>query len=140
MIVHKINKITQLTAMIFTGVVLIELLTGKQLNNQFLYEILLSAFGAAVIKRSLFQGILFDSSFFKQAVYLIAVWVYCILCNYLFNWGLTIEGIASILAIVIILYIAIRLLTYQFDKAEVKKMNERLEKKEDKKIHSKSPK
>lgn len=140
MIVQKINKITQLTAMIFTGVVLIELITGKQLNNQFLYEILLSAFGAAVIKHSFFQGVLFDSSFLKQAVYLIAVWVYCVLCNYLFNWGLTIEGIASILAMVIILYIVIRLLSYQFDKAEVKKMNEMLEKKEDKKNHSKLPK
>lgn len=123
---HKIKTMMQLTSVIFTGIVVLQALAGQTLNNRILWQILVCAAAASLLKICFFQGILFEYSVWRQAVYLILVWLAGLVSNYLFGWGLRITSIVSILAGVLIIYFVIRIFSYQLIKADTKKMNETL--------------
>lgn len=122
----KLKKAVQLASMIFTGIVILEMAAGQELRNQMLWGFLLCAGAASLIRACFFQDRLFEGSVLYQAVYLVTVWATGMLCNYLFGWGLSWHNIAGILAEVLIIYFAIRLVNYQLVKSEVKRMNKRL--------------
>lgn len=123
---HKIKTMMQLTSVIFTGIVVLQALAGQTLNNRILWQILVCAAAASLLKICFFQGILFEYSVWRQAAYLILVWLAGLVSNYLFGWGLRITSIVSILAGVLIIYFVIRIFSYQLIKADTKKMNETL--------------
>lgn len=125
---RKFKKIVQLASMVFTGIVVLELVAGQELLPHMLWGLLACAVAASLIRVCLFQESLFEGSVWCQAVYLVCVWVTGILCNYLFGWGLAWKTTVSILAEVLIIYFVLRLVNYQFVKSEVKRMNKRLEK------------
>jgi hypothetical protein len=47
--------------------------------------------------------------------------------NYLFNWDMSLSSIFSTFIEVILIYLCVRLINYQYEKIEVKKMNEILD-------------
>lgn len=133
---QKLKKLVQLTSLIFAGIVILEMAAGQKLQNRMLWEFLACAGASSLVKLCFFRESLFENSVWRQIAYLISVWVIGILCNGLFGWGVAWNTIVSILAEVLIVYLAIRLVNYQFIKSEVKRMNKRLgkpgERKEDK--------
>lgn len=127
---QKLKSVVQLTAMIFTGIVVLEAAAGQSFRSAMIWEILVSAAAAALIKFCFFSENIFERSPFIQSVYLILVWLTALLCNDLFGWGMTKYTALAILAAVLIIYFVIRLLNYQLVKIEVKRMNQRLAKSE----------
>lgn len=127
---QKLKSVVQLTAMIFTGIVILEAAAGQSFRSAMIWEILVCAVVAALIKFCFFSENIFESSPFIQSVYLILVWLAALLCNDLFGWGMTWYMALVILTAVLIIYFVIRLLNYQLIKMEVKRMNQRLAKSE----------
>lgn len=127
---QKLKSVVQLTAMIFTGIVVLEAAAGQSFRSIMIWEILVCAAAAALIKFCFFSESIFERSPFIQSVYLILVWLTTLLCDYLFGWGITKYTALIILAAVLIIYFVIRMLNYQLVKMEVKRMNQRLEKSE----------
>lgn len=133
---QKLKKMVQLTSLIFAGIVILEMAAGQELQNRMLWGFLVCAVVSSLVRVCFFKENLFESSVCCQILYLVCVWVLGVLCNFLFGWGLAVTTIVSILAEVLIVYFAIRLVNYQFIKSEVKCMNKHLgksgERKEDK--------
>lgn len=126
MIFQKVKSMLQLTSMIFTAIVVLQALVGQTLGNRLIWQILVCAATASLLKICFFQGVLYEYSVWRQAAYLVLVWLTGLISNYLFGWGLGIENIVSILAEVLIIYFLIRIFSYQLIKADTKKINERL--------------
>lgn len=129
----KIKKIFQLTAMVFTVIVMMQLLLGNELNNVILCEYIVSALLAAMLKHIFFTGLMFDSSVWRQLLYLFMVWLIVITCNFLFHWDMSRTSIYTSPFLVTIIYLVLRLFNYQLEKIEVKKMNELLKRKRESK-------
>jgi hypothetical protein len=129
----KIKKIFQLTAMVFTVIVLMQLLLGNELNNVILCEYMVSSLLAAMLKHIFFKGLMFDSSVWRQLLYLFMVWLIVIACNFLFHWDMSRTSIYTSPFLVTIIYLVLRLFNYQLEKIEVKKMNELLKRKRENK-------
>lgn len=130
---HKLKNMVQLTSLIFTGIAAIEAAAGQTLNSRTVWEILFCAAAAALLKFFFFSENLFESSILRQTVYLFLVWLIFLLYNYMSGRGLSKGTALSILAEVLIIYFVIRLINYQLVKLEVKRMNRRLQKSEDRK-------
>jgi hypothetical protein len=129
----KVKKIFQLTAMVFTIIIMIQLLLGNALNNVIIYEYLACSLMAAMLKHIFFRGLIFESSVWRQLLYLFMVWLIVIACNFLFHWGMSRTSIYTSPALVTIIYLVLRLFNYELEKIEVKKMNELLKRKRDNK-------
>jgi uncharacterized membrane protein len=129
----KVKKIFQLTAMVFTIIIMIQLLLGNELDNVIIYEYLACSLMAAMLKHTFFRGLIFESSVWKQLLYLFMVWLIVIACNFLFHWDMSRTSIYTSPALVAIIYLVLRLFNYQLEKIEVKKMNELLKRKRDNK-------
>lgn len=124
---QKLKNTVQLTSLIFTGIVVLDAAAGQTFSNGMAWGILVCSALAALLKSCLFTESPFDSSIFRQMAYLLVVWLMFLLCSFILNWGVTwITGL-SILAEVLLIYFAIRLINYQLVKMEVKRMNRRLE-------------
>lgn len=130
---QKLKNMVQLTSLIFTGIAAIEAAAGQTLNSRTVWEILFCAAAAALLKFFFFSENLFESSILRQTVYLFLVWLIFLLYNYMSGRGLSKGTALSILAEVLIIYFVIRLINYQLVKLEVKRMNRRLQKSEDRK-------
>ena len=133
MMQRKIKKIFQLTAMVFTVIIMMQLLLGNDLNNVIVCEYMVSSLLAAMLKHTFFTGLTFDSSVWKQLLYLFMVWLIVIACNFLFHWGMSSTSIYTSPVLVSIIYLVLRLFNYQLEKIEVKKMNELLKRKRENK-------
>ncbi len=129
----KIKKIFQLTSMVFTVIVLMQLLLGNELNRTILYEYLACSLLAAMLKHIFFRGIIFEFSIWRQLLYLFLVWLFVITCNFLFHWGMSMASVFASPVMVITIYLVLRLFNYQLEKMEVRKMNELLKKRRDSK-------
>ena len=129
----KIKKIFQLTSMVFTVIVLMQLLLGNELSRTILYEYLACSLLAAMLKHIFFRGIIFEFSIWRQLLYLFLVWLFVITCNFLFHWGMSMASVFASPVMVITIYLVLRLFNYQLEKTEVRKMNELLKKRRDSK-------
>lgn len=129
----KLKDMVQLTSLIFTGTVVLEAVAGQTLHSRMLWELLICAAASALLKFFFFSGSLYEASVPRQTAYLLLVWLIFLLGNYVSGWGLSMETAISILAEVLVIYFVLRLVNYQLVKMEVKRMNKRLLKSEDKK-------
>lgn len=123
---QRFKAIVQLASLIFTGIMVLEAAVGQTLTYQVTWGLLICAAAAAFLKFSFFSENLFEASLIRQAAYLILVWLIFLLCNFLSGRGFGKEVAVSILAEVLIIYFAIRMINYQLVKMEVKRMNKRL--------------
>lgn len=130
---HKLKNMVQLTSLIFTGIAAMEAAAGQTLSSRTVWELLLCAAAAALLKFFFFSENLFESSMLRQTVYLFLVWLIFLVCNYMSGRDLSKGAALSILAEVLIIYFVIRLINYQLVRLEVKQMNRRLKKPEDRK-------
>lgn len=133
MMVKKIKAIIQLTSLIFTGIVLFEMVSNQSFNNRILWALFGCSAIAALLKFCIFSDNLFAASVFHQMLYLFFVWLLFLACNLFSGLGLTVETAISILLQVVIIYFVIRLINYRLVKTEVKHMNEVLKNVNDKK-------
>lgn len=124
---QKFKNTVQLTCLIFTGIVILEAAFGQMFNNRMVWGILVCSALAALLKSCLFSDRLFEASILRQMGYLILVWILFLVYSFFAGRGLTSETAASILAEVLVIYFAIRLVNYQLVKMEAKRMNQRLE-------------
>lgn len=138
MIHKKIKAIVQLTSLIFTGIVMLEMLFYQSFNNTIVWALIICSAIAACVKCCLFSNRLFVSSIFQQSMYLCFVWLLFLACNYVSGLGCSIQIAISILVKVLIIYFIIRLVNYRLVKTEVKHMNQMLKNKKDDKQTIKS--
>lgn len=127
MMADYLKRTLRLTAMIFTVIVLLQMVTLHDLDNKMLYELLALSFTASLVKFVFFRDVLFQFAIGQQIAYLITVWVLVIASNWLFQWQMSVASIFSSLLMVVAGYFCVRLTSYQLDKADVKKMNELLD-------------
>lgn len=130
---HKLKAMVQLTSLIFTGIVVLEAAAGQTLPSRMLWELLLCAAAAALLKFCFASESIYEASIPRQTVYLLLVWLIFLLGNYTFAWGLSKRAALSILAEVLIIYFVLRLVNFQLVKRDVKRMNKRLQKSEERK-------
>lgn len=71
--------------------------------------------------------IISEDSIFNPLSYIIIIWLLVIASNYLFNWNMSLSSMFSTFIEVILIYLCVRLINYQHEKIEVKKMNEILD-------------
>ncbi len=128
MIIKYLKPILKLTSVIFTIIVLFQLITKQELNNSILYELLGLSLVLSLIKLIINKYIISEDSIFNTVSYIIIIWLMVISSNYLFNWNMSLSSMFSSFIEVILIYICVRLINYQHEKTEVKKMNEILDK------------
>lgn len=128
MIIKYLKPILKLASVIFTIIVLFQLITKQELNNSILYELLGLSLVLSLIKLIINKYIISEDSIFNPVSYIIIIWLMVISSNYLFNWNMSLSSMFSSFIEVILIYICVRLINYQHEKTEVKKMNEILDK------------
>lgn len=128
MIIKYLKPILKLASVIFTIIVLFQLITKQELNNSILYELLGLSLVLSLIKLIINKYIISEDSIFNTVSYIIIIWLMVIASNYLFNWNMSLSSMFSSFIEVILIYICVRLINYQHEKTEVKKMNEILDK------------
>lgn len=128
MIIKYLKPTLKLTSVIFTIIVLFQLITKQELNNSILYELLGLSLVLSLIKLIINKYIISEDSIFNTVSYIIIIWLMVISSNYLFNWNMSLSSMFSSFIEVILIYICVRLINYQHEKTEVKKMNEILDK------------
>lgn len=128
MIIKYLKPILKLASVIFTIIVLFQLITKQELNNSILYELLGLSLVLSLIKLIINNYIISEDSIFNTVSYIIIIWLMVIASNYLFNWNMSLSSMFSSFIEVILIYICVRLINYQHEKTEVKKMNEILDK------------
>ena len=116
------KKTFRLTAIIFTAIVIIQLLFNNLLTNEMLWELLAFAFVAAALRYAFFH----KKTLGGQAAYLATLWLLMIPANYLFEWRMSAAKVAANAVVIAITYVFIAFFMYQRDKVEVAEMNERL--------------
>lgn len=122
-----IKKVFQLTSMVFTIIVLLQMIMQHTLDSKMLYGMLGVSFAASLLKVILFKGILFEFSIGRQVAYLLIVWGLVLIFNFTFNWHMTIIDMLVNLIFVTVTYLCLRLISYHFVREDAKKMNQRLE-------------
>ena len=127
MILKYSKTILQLTSIVFTVVIVFQLVTGQQLNNVRLYELLALSLVLSLIKFIINEYIISKDSVFNPLSYIVIIWLMVIASNYLFNWNMSLSSIFSTFIEVILIYLCVRIINYQYEKIEVNKMNEILD-------------
>ena len=127
MIIKYLKPILKLTSVIFTIIILFQLITKQELNNSKLHELLALSLVLSSIKFIINKYIISEDSIFNPVSYIIIIWLLVISSNYLFNWNMSLSSMFSSFIQVILIYICVRLINYQHEKTEVKKMNEILD-------------
>jgi len=126
--IFKYSKtILQLTSIVFTVVIVFQLATGQQLNNVRLYELLALSLVLSLIKFIINEYIISKDSVFNPLSYIVIIWLMVIASNYLFSWNMSLSSIFSTFIEVILIYLCVRIINYQYEKIEVNKMNEILD-------------
>jgi hypothetical protein len=127
MILKYSKTVLQLTSIVFTVVIVFQLVTGQQLNNVRLYELLALSLVLSLIKLIINKYIISKDSVFNPLSYIVVIWLMVIASNYLFNWNMSLSSILSTFIEVILIYLCVRIINYQYEKIEVNKMNEILD-------------
>lgn len=78
----------------------------------------------SLIKFIINKFIISEDSVFNPLFFIIVIWLMVIASNYLFNWNMSLSSIFLAFIEVILIYLCVRIINYQHDKKEVKKMNE----------------
>ncbi|OPJ65630.1 hypothetical protein CLCHR_06140 [Clostridium chromiireducens] len=127
MIFKYSRKVLQLTSVVFTVIILFQLLTEQHLDNTRIYELLALSLVLSLVKIIINKYVISVDSIFNPLIYIIIIWLMVLASNYLFNWNMSLISIFSTLAEVILIYLCVRLINFQYEKIEVKKMNEILD-------------
>lgn len=128
MIFKYSRKVLQLTSVVFTVIIIFQLLTEQHLDNTRIYELLALSLILSLVKIIINKYVISIDSIFNPLVYIIIVWLMVLASNYLFKWNMSLMSIFITLAEVILIYLCVRLINFQYEKIEVKKMNEILDK------------
>lgn len=124
MIFKYLKQILKLTSVVFTVIILFQLVTKQSLNNTKLYELLALSLVLSFIKVIINKYIINEDSVFNPLSYIIVIWLMVIASNYLFSWNMSLSSIFSTFIEVILIYLCVRIINYQHEKIEVTKMNE----------------
>ena len=127
MMIRRIQQVLRLSATIFTVCVVLQLVTGHQLNNEMLLGLLICSVGASLVRFLLFREFLAEATVAKQLLYMLVVWLMVVAFNFLFQWGMSVGGIFGNAGLVLITYVCVRFISYRHDKTEVREMNRLLE-------------
>jgi hypothetical protein len=127
MISKYLKQILKLTSVVFTVIILFQLVTEQHLDNTKLYELLALSLVLSLIKVIINKYIISEDSVFNPLSYIIVIWLMVIASNYLFSWNMSLSSIFSTFIEVILIYLCVRIINYQHEKIEVKKMNEILD-------------
>ncbi|ALB45339.1 DUF3021 family protein [Clostridium beijerinckii] len=122
-----LNKILKLTSVVFTVITLFQLITKQSLDNEKLCELLALSLSLSLIKMVINKYIISKDSIFNPLLYIIVICLMIAASNYLFNWNMSLLLMLSTFIEVILIYICVRLINYQYEKIDVKKMNEILD-------------
>ncbi len=121
------KKILKLTSIVFTVIVLFQLISGQNLNNQILHDLLGLSLILTLIKVLINKYIIPRDSIFNSLLFILIAWAMVIGSNYVFSWNMSINTIFLTSIQIVVIYILVRIINYQHDKIEVKKMNEILD-------------
>ena len=127
MIFKYLKQILKLTSVVFTVIILFQLVTEQHLDNTKLYELLALSLVLSLIKVIINKYIISEDSVFNPLSYIIVIWLMVIASNYIFSWNMSLSSIFSTFIEVILIYLCVRIINYQHEKIEVKKMNEILD-------------
>ncbi|MBN7577302.1 hypothetical protein [Clostridium beijerinckii] len=122
-----LKEILKLTSVVFTVITLFQLITKQSLDNKKLCELLALSLSLSLIKMVINKYIISKDSIFNPLLYIIIIWLMIAASNYLFNWNMSLLLMLSTFIEVIFIYICVRLINYQYEKIDVKKMNEILD-------------
>ncbi|NMF07923.1 hypothetical protein ACUH7Y_18105 [Clostridium beijerinckii] len=122
-----LKEILKLTSVVFTVITLFQLITKQSLDNEKLCELLALSLSLSLIKMVINKYIISKDSIFNPLLYIIIIWLMIAASNYLFNWNMSLLLMLSTFIEVIFIYICVRLINYQYEKIDVKKMNEILD-------------
>ena len=122
-----LKEILKLTSVVFTVITLFQLITKQSLDNEKLCELLALSLSLSLIKIVINKYIISKDSIFNPLLYIIIIWLMIAASNYLFNWNMSLSLMLSTFIEVILIYICVRLINYQYEKIDVKKMNEILD-------------
>ncbi|NRT86417.1 hypothetical protein [Clostridium beijerinckii] len=122
-----LKEILKLTSVVFTVITLFQLITKQSLDNEKLCELLALSLSLSLIKMVINKYIISKDSIFNPLLYIIIIWLMIAASNYLFNWNMSLSLMLSTFIKVILIYICVRLINYQYEKIDVKKMNEILD-------------
>lgn len=122
-----LNKILKLTSVVFTVITIFQLITKQSLDNEKLCELLALSLSLSLIKMVINKYIISKDSIFNPLLYIFIIWLMIAASNYLFNWNMSLLLMLSTFIEVIFIYICVRLINYQYEKIDVKKMNEILD-------------
>ncbi|WP_160689915.1 hypothetical protein [Clostridium sp. C2-6-12] len=122
-----LKRILKLTSIVFTVVVFFQLISGQNLNNQILYDLLGLSLILTLIKILINKYIIPRDSIFNSLLFILIAWVMIIGSNYILGWNMSIKTIFLTSLQTIVIYILVKIINYQHDKIEVKKMNEILD-------------
>ncbi len=121
------KKILKLTSIVFTVIVLFQLISGQNLNNQILHDLLGLSLILTLIKVLINKYVIPRDSIFNSLLFILIAWAMVIGSNYVFSWNMSINTIFLTSIQIVVIYILVRIINYQHDKIEVKKMNEILD-------------
>ncbi|MBF4695983.1 DUF3021 family protein [Fusibacter sp. Q10-2] len=130
---HLIKKLTQVATLIFTILIVIRMLSGLEVSNQMLWQLLFVALIASLMKVVMFKETLFNYHWAYQLGYLFLIWLSLLIFGMFFKWHMTLGDAAMNLLLVFFIYGIIRVINYRQDKIEVDQMNDYLKKKRRKK-------
>ncbi|MFT8352630.1 hypothetical protein [Clostridium saccharoperbutylacetonicum] len=122
-----LKRILKLTSIVFTVVVLFQLISGQNLNNQILYHLLGLSLILTLMKILINKYIIPRDSIFNSLLFILIAWAMIIASNYIFSWNMSINTMFLTSIQTVIIYILVKIINYQHDKIEVKKMNEILD-------------
>ncbi len=121
------KKILKLTSIVFTVIVSFQLISGQNLNNQILHDLLGLSLILTLIKVLINKYVIPRDSIFNSLLFILIAWAMVIGSNYVFSWNMSINTIFLTSIQIVVIYILVRIINYQHDKIEVKKMNEILD-------------
>lgn len=122
-----LKEILKLTSVVFTVITLFQLITKQSLDNEKLCELLSLSLSLSLIKIVINKYIISKDSIFNPLLYIVIIWLMIAASNYLFSWNMSLSLMLSTFIEVIFIYICVRLINYQYEKIDVKKMNEILD-------------
>ena len=122
-----LKEILKLTSVVFTVITLFQLITKQSLDNEKICELLALSLSLSLIKIVINKYIISKDSIFNPLLYIVIIWLMIVASNYLFNWNMSLSLMFSTFIEVILIYICVRLINYQYEKIDVKKMNEILD-------------
>lgn len=122
-----LKEILKLTSVVFTVITLFQLITKQSLDNEKICELLALSLSLSLIKIIINKYIISKDSIFNPLLYIVIIWLMIVASNYLFNWNMSLSLMFSTFIEVILIYICVRLINYQYEKIDVKKMNEILD-------------